>query len=117
MENETTNASASPELIRQTVAQVMKLTERPRLSLSRREAAKELSMCEASLDMLIQRRIVRATRKGRRVIISRAEVERVAAMSIDRIWPPKRDGKATRHFTPGSAKSTTPESPKTRATR
>ena len=73
---------------------------KPRALYSREQAARELGISESSLDMLIYRRLIPTVRKGRRVLIKREDLERFAAQQIPQIWPPKRDGKTTRHFAP-----------------
>jgi hypothetical protein len=42
---------------------------------------------------MIARGMLKATRKGRRVLIHKNEIDRVARQDIPRIWPAKRDGK------------------------
>jgi len=76
----------------------------PRLLYTRREAAEALHLSDSSVDMLITQRILRPVRKGRRVLIARAEIERVAGLKVQRIWPAKVDGKTTRHFAPALGK-------------
>ena len=70
------------------------------LVYSRRNAARALDLSESSLDVLIHSGKLKVIRKGRRVYIGADELERAARLQLDRIWPPKREGKATRHFAP-----------------
>jgi hypothetical protein len=53
-----------------------------------------------SVDVLISSGVMKPTRKGRRVFVLRAELERVAALNPAAIWPSKVNGKTTRHFAP-----------------
>jgi ribosomal protein L36 len=63
----------------------------------RPEAAAELLMSQSSLDILIQTRQCKVVRRGRRIFIPASEVQRLKARSLPRIWPPKVNGKSTRH--------------------
>jgi excisionase family DNA binding protein len=62
----------------------------PKILFSRAEAAQILSIAVSSLDVLIATGRLKATRKGRRVLIHFAEIERLAAQEIARIWPSRR---------------------------
>jgi excisionase family DNA binding protein len=55
--------------------------------LSREEAARALCLSVSTLDMMINRGLLKARRQGRRVLVPRAEVERVSKQDIPRIWP------------------------------
>jgi excisionase family DNA binding protein len=89
---------------------VLSLLERelqggPKLVYTRQETAVALGISESSVDVMIQRRMIRPARKGRRVLIPRSEIERVASREIvGQIWPAKRDGKTTRRPGPSVAK-------------
>jgi excisionase family DNA binding protein len=63
---------------------------------TRREAAEALACCVSTLDMMVTRKILRVVLKGRRVLIHRDELERVARLDIPSIWPPQQGGKTTR---------------------
>jgi excisionase family DNA binding protein len=65
----------------------------PKLTYNRKEAAEMLSISVSSLDVLIGRGMLRAIRKGRRVLVHRTELERVARQNIPTIWPAKEHGK------------------------
>ncbi len=62
----------------------------------RSEAAEMLSISVSSLDMMIGRGMLRVVRKGRRVLVHKSELERVARQNVPSIWPPKRNGRTTR---------------------
>jgi excisionase family DNA binding protein len=68
----------------------------PKILFTRKEAAELLSLSVSSLDMMIARGMLKITRKGRRVLIYRTEIERVARQDVPRIWPSKIDGKTNR---------------------
>jgi excisionase family DNA binding protein len=68
----------------------------PKILFSRAEAAAQFSISVSSLDVMVARGMLKVIRKGRRVLIHRSEIERVARQDIPRIWPPKRDGKTER---------------------
>jgi excisionase family DNA binding protein len=63
----------------------------PKILYHRTEAAEMLSISVSSLDVLIATGRLKATRKGRRVLIHRSEIERIAAQDISRIWPTRRE--------------------------
>jgi excisionase family DNA binding protein len=67
----------------------------PKIVYSRAEAAEMLSISVSSLDVLIATGRLKATRKGRRVLIHAAEIERMATLEIPRIWPVRRDKEET----------------------
>jgi len=82
-------------------AKVRQLEAGAKLNYTRQESAKRLNLCMASIDLLITQRVIRVPpRKGRKVLVPASEIERVAAAGIPQIWPPKRDGRTTRHFAP-----------------
>jgi excisionase family DNA binding protein len=68
----------------------------PKILYTRREAAQMLSICVSSLDVMIARGMLRAVRKGRRVLVHRAELDRVARQDIPQIWPEKKNGSTVR---------------------
>lgn len=63
----------------------------PKILFSRAEAAGMLSISVSSLDVLIATGRLRAARKGRRVLIHLAEIERLAAREIPKIWPSRSE--------------------------
>jgi len=63
----------------------------PKILFSRAEAAEMLSISVSSLDVLIATGKLRASRKGRRVLIHVSEIQRMAAKEIPRIWPARRE--------------------------
>src|ERR1700683_1068899 len=65
----------------------------PKLLYTRPEAAGMLSISVSSLDVLIGRGMLRAVRKGRRVLVHKTELERIARQNIPTIWPAKEHGK------------------------
>jgi excisionase family DNA binding protein len=69
----------------------------PKLLHSRIEAAMMLSISLSSLDMMVGRGMLRTIRKGRRVLIHKTELERIARQNIPTIWPPKQNGRTTRN--------------------
>jgi excisionase family DNA binding protein len=61
-----------------------------RLLYSREEAAAMLSIAASTLDVAIGRGLLRAVRKGRRVLIHKAELERFSRRDMPGgIWPAK----------------------------
>lgn len=67
-----------------------------RILYSRRDAAEELSLSEASIDLLIRTKKILIRKQGRRVLIPRAELEKWKRQDNPTIWPPKHNGKTTR---------------------
>lgn len=67
---------------------------------SRKEAAAALAVSVSTLDVMVQRGMVRAVRFGRRVLIHRDEIERrgrkIAAGDGPGVWPARVDGKTAR---------------------
>jgi excisionase family DNA binding protein len=62
-----------------------------RLFYSRQEAAAMLSISESTLDVAIGRGMLRVVRKGRRVLISKGELERFSRRDMPGgIWPAKQ---------------------------
>jgi excisionase family DNA binding protein len=68
----------------------------PKILYTRAEAAAALSLSVSTLDMLVGRGMLHAVRKGRRVLIHKTELERVARQNIPTIWPMKLHGKTVR---------------------
>jgi excisionase family DNA binding protein len=59
-----------------------------RILFSRAEAARALSMSISTLDILIARGTIRTRRHGRRVLVAKTEIERVARTdALGPIWP------------------------------
>lgn len=71
----------------------------PKLLYTRKDAADMLSISVSSLDTMIGRGMLRAIRKGRRVLIHKTELERIARQNIPAIWPTKENGKTVRSTT------------------
>lgn len=71
-----------------------------RLLYTKVEAAHMLSLSTSSLDVLIQRGEFHVTRKGGRVMLHINEIEAYSRRDTPTIWPPKVNGKTTRHFNP-----------------
>ena len=69
-----------------------------RILYSRQQAAEELSLSVSTIDQLIASKVIKIRRQGRRVLIQRAELERVARADHFNIWPPKQNGKTTRRL-------------------
>ena len=67
---------------------------------NRREAASYLHLCPASLDILRSTGQIKAVLRGRRVYYLEEELQRHEQKSITHIWPPKQNGKTSRHFAP-----------------
>jgi excisionase family DNA binding protein len=68
----------------------------PKLLFTRQEAAEVLSVSTSTLDMMIARGMIRAVRKGRRVLVHKNELARAAVKNFPQIWPSKRDRKTPR---------------------
>lgn len=58
-------------------------TNHPKVAFSRKEAAKMLGVCEASLDRLVRRGLLKPSRALRRPLFSRHELERFLAATAD----------------------------------
>ena len=71
----------------------------PKLLYTRKDAADMLSISVSSLDTMIGRGMLRAIRKGRRVLVHKTELERVARQNIPSIWPAKENGRTVRSTT------------------
>lgn len=74
---------------------------RPRADLlfSRAEAARRLEMSLSTLEVAIAHGLIKTHHRGRRVFIRQSELERFAKRPLRRIWPPRLNGKTTRHYT------------------
>jgi excisionase family DNA binding protein len=68
----------------------------PKILFTRAEAAAALSLSVSSIDMLVGRGMLRCVRQGRRVLIHKTELERVARQNHPTIWPAKLHGKTVR---------------------
>jgi excisionase family DNA binding protein len=68
-----------------------------RLLYTIQEAAHMLSLSRASLDLLIERGEFHVKRKGNRVMLHIDEIQAFAKRDTPTIWPPKVNGKTTRH--------------------
>jgi hypothetical protein len=71
---------------------------------SRREAAPLIHVSESSLDMLRRTGQIKGICKGRRVFFSEEELDRYMRRPTGNIWPPKQNGKTTRHCAPVETK-------------
>ena len=75
-----------------------KLRERaaePKLLYTREEAAALLSISVGSIDVLIKRGLLRTRMFGRRCLLPREELERLAKRDLTEIWP-EREPKDTK---------------------
>jgi excisionase family DNA binding protein len=68
----------------------------PKLLFTRKEAADALSICVSSVDVMIARGMIRVIRKGRRVMVPKAELERAAKRDDVVMWPAKLNGRTRR---------------------
>lgn len=62
------------------------MTPGEKLVYTRDEAAELLMISVSSVDMMIRRGMLKVARKGRLVLIPKAEVERAARTDMPRIW-------------------------------
>lgn len=69
-----------------------------KLLYSRAAAAELLSISVATLDVSIARGMLKVMRKGRRVLIEPAELEKFSRRDTPQIWPAKDNGKTVRTF-------------------
>lgn len=72
------------------------------LLYSRQEAARLLNISISSLEVMVGRGMLKPIHKGRRVMFSRAEIEREAKKEHSAIWPPKDHGKTRRYLAEAS---------------
>lgn len=72
----------------------------PKVLFSRKEAAAALAVSVSTLDVMIERGMVRSARFGRRVLVHRDEIERagrkIAQGDMPSAWPEKQNGKTIR---------------------
>ena len=67
-----------------------------RILYSRREAAQQLSISLSTLEQLIVQGELQVRRLGKRILVSRRELERLASRDVTVIWPEKVNGKTAR---------------------
>lgn len=67
-----------------------------KLLYSRREAAAQLSVSLSTLEQLIARGELKTRRIGKRVLVPRGELVKLAARDVVNIWPAKQGGKTVR---------------------
>jgi excisionase family DNA binding protein len=67
-----------------------------RFLYSKREAAQMLSVCVSTLDQLIARGELKTRRLGKKVMVPRGELVRLAGRDVTAIWPAKQGGKTVR---------------------
>ena len=72
--------------------------KKDRILYTREEAIEQLSISMSTLQLLIARGEIQVRRLGKRVLITRGELERLAERDIPTIWPEKVDGKTTRRL-------------------
>jgi excisionase family DNA binding protein len=67
-----------------------------RILYSRKEAAQQLSISVSTLEQLIVQGDLSVRRIGKRILIPRKELERMASRDVKVAWPQKQDGKTVR---------------------
>jgi excisionase family DNA binding protein len=67
-----------------------------KLLYGKKEAAQLLSICVATLDQLIARGELKTRRLGKKVMVPRGELVRLAGRDVTQIWPEKQNGKTVR---------------------
>lgn len=70
-----------------------------RILYSREEAAEQLSICVSTLEQLIAQGELQVRRLGKRILIPRKELERLAGHDVHVVWPAKINGKTARVVT------------------
>jgi excisionase family DNA binding protein len=63
---------------------------------TKKEAAEQLSLSVSSLDILIARGDIEVRQFGKRILVPRTELERLAKRDVVVLWPEKQNGKTTR---------------------
>jgi excisionase family DNA binding protein len=63
---------------------------------TKKEAAEQLSISVSSVDILIARGDIEVRQFGRRLLVPRTELERLAKRDVVVLWPEKQNGKTTR---------------------
>lgn len=63
---------------------------------SRKEAAQQLSLSLSSLDLLIAQGELEVRRLGKRILVPRTELEKLAKRDVEIVWPEKHNGKTVR---------------------
>ena len=66
-----------------------------RMLYSKKEAAQQLSLSLRSLDQLIAQGELRVRRFGKRILVPKTELEKLAKRDVQIVWP--ESGKATRN--------------------
>ena len=69
-----------------------------RILYTREEAIEQLSISMSTLQVLIARGEIQVRRLGKRVLIPRSELERLAERDVQVIWPEKVNGKTTKRM-------------------
>jgi len=76
----------------------------PKVLYSRKEAAAALAVSLSTLNVMVNRGMLRAVHMGRRVLIHRDEIERcgrrIAQQDSPSIWPEKLNGKTRNRVAP-----------------
>jgi excisionase family DNA binding protein len=64
-----------------------------RILYSQKEAAQQLSVSVSTVEQLIAQGEIQIRRLGRRVLIPRSELEKLARRDVQIYWPDQKDGK------------------------
>ena len=80
------------DLIEQLDEKLRERAAEPKLLYTREEAASLLSISVGSIDVLIKRGLLHTSMFGRRCLLPREELERLAKRDLTEIWP-ERDSK------------------------
>jgi hypothetical protein len=64
----------------------------------RRKTARRLGISESSFDILVRNGVIRTVHRGRYIFVTEAELQRWEGKSLPTMWPPKHEGKTTRHY-------------------
>jgi excisionase family DNA binding protein len=67
-----------------------------KLLYSKKEAALMLSICMSTVEQLIARGELKTRRMGKRVLVPRGELVRLAGRDVLDLWPEKQNGKTVR---------------------
>lgn len=70
-----------------------------RMLYSRKEAAYQLSVSVSTLEQLIAQGGIQVRRLGKKILIPRKELERLAENDVRVVWPEKVNGKTARVVT------------------
>lgn len=72
------------------------ISTRSKVWLSKRDAAGMLSISVSTLDVLIARGELKTRRMGKRMLIPREELDKVAKRDFPEAWPAKENGRTVR---------------------